>query len=123
MRLAGVSVLTSHTPQSYAEAVGVARANLQAEVQRVTRLMVQAGMDAVVTSPEEIEMVRAEVGTERWIVVPGIRPPGAAAFDQRRTGDPAMAVAAGATHLVVGRPITDARDPRAVYEMLCDAIA
>lgn len=122
MRLAGVSVLTSHTAQSYGEAIGVARTNLPAEVERVTRLIVQAGMDAVVTSPEEIERVRAIAGPERWIVVPGIRPPGADVGDQRRTADPASAVAAGATHLVVGRPITEARDPRAVYEALCEAI-
>jgi len=52
--------------------------------------------------------------------VPGVRPAGSAADDQRRTADPASAVANGATHLVVGRPITRAENPRAVYESIVE---
>ncbi len=127
MRLAGVSVLTSHTAASFAEATGRRGAevgmDLGEEVARLTRLLVDAGVDAIVTSPHEIGPVRALAGPDRWIVVPGIRPAGSAAGDQRRTATPREAVAAGATHLVVGRPVIEAREPRAVYQALCDAIA
>jgi len=127
MRLAGVSVLTSHTPGSFADATGRADlgaegADLGAEVARLTRLLVEAGVDAIVTSPHEIARARALAGPDRWIMVPGIRPAGSAAGDQRRTATPEAAVAAGATHLVVGRPVIEAREPRAAYEALCDAV-
>lgn len=122
MRVAGVSVLTSHTPESFGRAVGKPSAKLEAEVERLARLLVGAGVDAIVTSPHEIATVRAVAGPERWIVVPGIRPAGSDAGDQRRTAEPGAAVAAGATHLVVGRPITEAREPREVYQRICEAI-
>lgn len=126
MRVAGVSVLTSHTGASFAEATGRAAGgagvDLGEEVARLTRLLVDAGVDAIVTSPHEIGRVRALAGPDRWIVVPGIRPAGSPAGDQRRTATPQEAAAAGATHLVVGRPVTEAREPRAVYQALCDAI-
>lgn len=123
MRLAGVSVLTSHTPESYGKAVGAERLDLGAEVARLTRVAVQAGLDAIVTSPLEVAAVRAIAGPGRWIVVPGIRTSGVAAGDQQRTADPAQAAAAGATHLVVGRPILEAVEPAAVYHEICDAVA
>jgi orotidine-5'-phosphate decarboxylase len=83
---------------------------------------VDAGVDAIVTSPQEIATVKGIAGPERWIVVPGIRPAGTDQGDQRRTAEPRAAVAAGATHLVVGRPITGARDPGAVYQDICEAL-
>lgn len=122
MRVAGVSVLTSHTRESFGRAVGKPRAKLEAEVKRLTRLLIGAGVDAIVTSPHEIAAVRAIAGPERWIVVPGIRPAGSDAGDQRRSAEPGDAVVAGATHLVVGRPITEARQPREVYQRICEAI-
>jgi orotidine-5'-phosphate decarboxylase len=123
MRIAAVTVLTSHSAESYGEAVGNAVSNLQGEVSRLARLAIGAGADAIVTSPQEIATVRGIAGPDRWIVVPGIRPAGADQGDQRRTAEPSAAVAAGATHLVVGRPITGARNPRAVYQDICEAIA
>jgi orotidine-5'-phosphate decarboxylase len=127
MRLAGVSVLTSHTAASFAEAtgraeLGAAGMDLGDEVARLTRLLVEAGVDAIVTSPHEIARVRDLAGPDRWIVVPGIRPEGSAAGDQRRTATAQAAAAAGATHLVVGRPVIAARQPRVVYQALCDAV-
>jgi len=122
MRVAGVSVLTSHTPESFGRVVGQPRPDLAAEVERLARLLVDAGVDAVVTSPHEIATVRAVAGADCWIVVPGIRPAGSEPHDQSRTAEPRAAVAAGATHLVVGRPITGARDPREVYQSICEAI-
>jgi len=122
MRLAGVSVLTSHTAESFGRAVGKPRPELAAEVERMARLLVGAGIGAIVTSPHEIGAVRHVAGPEVWIVVPGIRPAGSALGDQRRSAEPKVAVAAGATHLVVGRPITEAREPGEVYQGICEAI-
>jgi orotidine-5'-phosphate decarboxylase len=122
MRLAAVSVLTSHSPESYAEAVGGSGApDLEAEVHRLSRAAAEAGIDAVVVSPSEAAMVKGLLGPGAWIVVPGIRLPGSPRDDQRRTADPGAAAAAGATHLVVGRPILRAENPGAVYEDLCEA--
>lgn len=123
MRVAGVSVLTSHTAESFGRAVGKPRADVAAEVERLARLLVSAGVDAIVTSPREIPAVRSVAGPDRWIVVPGIRPAGSDSADQPRSAEPAAAVAAGATHLVVGRPIIEAREPDAVYQRLCEVIS
>jgi orotidine-5'-phosphate decarboxylase len=122
MRIAAVTVLTSHSGESYGEAMGRPVPSLSGEVSRLTRLAVEAGADALVTSPLEIATVRGIAGPAPWIVVPGIRPAGTDQGDQRRTAEPRAAVAAGATHLVVGRPITGARDPRAVYQHICESI-
>jgi orotidine-5'-phosphate decarboxylase len=122
MRLAAVSVLTSHDEIDYWSAVGrPAGGALLAEVRRLAALAVAAGVHAVVASPHEVGAVREVAGPERWIVTPGIRPAGAALDDQRRAADPATAAAAGATHLVVGRPITRAERPEAVYEAMREA--
>jgi len=76
----------------------------------------------VVSSPREIEAIR-EACPDLRIIAPGIRPAGSDAGDQRRTTTPAAAVAAGADFIVVGRPITDARDPRAAATDLVDSIS
>ena len=95
---------------------------MAAEVGRLAREAMSAGLHGVVASPLEIETVRPIVGPTGWIVVPGLRPAGSDAGDQQRTAQPQVAVRAGATHLVVGRPITEAREPRAAYERLCEAL-
>ncbi|HEY0918669.1 orotidine-5'-phosphate decarboxylase [Devosia sp.] len=107
----GISVLTSMDDSDLAEA-GYARdaagmVALRAEQARV------AGIGGLVCSPLEAEMVRAIVGKQLAIVTPGIRPAGAAHGDQKRVMGPREALAAGASHLVVGRPITAAPDPAA----------
>lgn len=125
LRLAAVSVLTSHGAQGYWDSVGrdPAGEGLEAEVARLATVALECGAQAVVASPREIEVVRQVAGEDVWIVTPGIRPPGYGADDQRRTTDPATAVRAGATHLVVGRPITRAIDPLAVYEGICQVLS
>ena len=67
-------------------------------------------------------LLRAALGPDLWIVVPGVRAPGEASSDQARTVAPLDAVRCGATHLVVGRPITLAKDPAGVYQRLMEAL-
>lgn len=83
-----------------------------------------AGADGVIASPWEAAMIRALPDAEgRLVVTPGVRPAGAAANDQKRTATPAAALAAGADHIVIGRPIWGAADPRAAALAVQAAIA
>src|SRR5213592_2699501 len=76
------------------------------------------GVDGLVSSPEEAAALRKIVGHQMNLVTPGIRPAGAATGDQKRIMTPARAIAAGTDYLVVGRPITEAADPRAAAEAI-----
>lgn len=121
MRLAAVSVLTSHSPAGYGAAVGRGDAvDLGAEVERLVSEAVAAGVGAVVCSADEARRVRGIAPPGTWLVVPGIRMGAVGSDDQARTADPAAAVRAGATHLVVGRPIVRAENPERVYAQLCE---
>jgi orotidine-5'-phosphate decarboxylase len=82
-------------------------------VVRLGRLAVAAGAHGLVASPLEVAALRAALGREVLLVTPGVRPASAAAHDQKRTLTPREAVAAGADHLVVGRPILESPDPAA----------
>jgi orotidine-5'-phosphate decarboxylase len=121
IRIVAVTVLTSHDAASYAAVTGRDNVSIEGEVLRLATLAIAAGVSGVVCSPAEIAAVRAIVGTGR-IVVPGIRRDEDAPGDQRRTATPEAAVAAGATHLVVGRPITAAADPAAAFAEFLAAI-
>ena len=124
VRLAAVTVLTSHSEAEYWDLLGRGPGgSLGAEVARLAQMAAEAGVHAVVASPHEVGAVRGAVGADRWIVTPGIRPAGASLDDQRRAADPAAAVAAGATHLVVGRPITGSEFPRRVYDSIATAVS
>jgi orotidine-5'-phosphate decarboxylase len=92
------------------------------QVARLARLAREAGLDGVVCSPQEIELVRRECGKEFLIVTPGIRGADDAKGDQARTATPEGAVRAGADYLVVGRPITAASDPAAAADRIAAAI-
>ena len=81
------------------------------------------GIDGVVCSPEEAAGLRRIVGHQMSLVTPGIRPGGAPAGDQKRIATPARAIAAGADYLVVGRPVTEASDPKAVADAIVAEIA
>jgi orotidine-5'-phosphate decarboxylase len=104
-----VTVLTS-LDQTDLVAVGVAATPAE-QVMRLARLAIEAGADGLVCSPLEVAMLRQALGPDVKLVVPGIRPEGVASGDQARTMTPAAAIAAGADWIVVGRPITGARDP------------
>ena len=120
--LVGVTVLTSHSAGDFERVVGRGVPDLGFEAERLGRLAVAAGLRGVVASGRELALVRAALGPEPWIVVPGVRAPGDAADDQARTIAAPDAVRGGATHLVVGRPITRAADPRGVYQRLVESL-
>ena len=90
----------------------------EGEVLRLARLAVEAGADGIVCAPTDVAAVRGALGPGPLIVVPGIRPAGADRGDQRRTGTPREAVQAGASILVVGRPLRDAPDPAAAADSI-----
>jgi len=93
------------------------------QVERLARLAKQAGLDGVVCSPREIEVVRRACGPDFLIVAPGVRPAGAELADQRRVMTPADAIRAGADVLVIGRPITAAPDPAKAAEAIAEEVA
>lgn len=111
--LLAVTVLTSMDEATFRDALGTPGRTLAEQVLHLARLAKSAGMSGVVASPHEIEMLRRELGPEFVILTPGIRPAGAAAGDQKRFLTPAAAITLGADYLVVGRPITAAKEPAA----------
>lgn len=122
-RLVGVTVLTSHDDESLGEVLGRESVDSAVEALRLARSAIGAGLDGVVCSPREVAMLRRELGTKPWLVVPGIRQPSDAPGDQARTATPKEAAAAGATHLVVGRPILESKDPLKTFQQMLEAIA
>ncbi len=111
VRVLAVTVLTS-LDQAALSRIGLA-GPAEAAVVRLARLAVEAGAGGLVCSPLEVAAVRAAVGPGPRLVVPGVRPPGAAAGAQARVATPAEAVRAGADVLVLGRPLREAPDPAA----------
>ncbi len=105
-----VTVLTSMDDGDFAE-LGVG-GSLEEQVLRLAKLATGAGLRGLVCSPQEIEILRAELGDDVQLVTPGIRPATMKADDQKRTMTPAEAIQVGANWLVIGRPITGANDPR-----------
>ena len=114
--LIAVTVLTSMNAEDLGE-VGVAASPAE-QVLRLARLTQSCKLDGVVCSAQEAALLRAELGAGFRLVTPGIRPAGSDAGDQRRVMTPAEAIAAGATDLVIGRPITAASDPLAVLRAI-----
>lgn len=114
LTVVAVTVLTSHDAAGYAALSGRPAVLLPDEVARLARMAVAAGAGGVVCSVEELAAVVPIIGGGR-VVVPGIRRSGDAVGDQSRVATPEAALAAGATDLVVGRPITGAEDPAAAY--------
>ena len=123
LEVVAVTVLTSHTPASYGEATGRTSPDLVEDAIRLSRMALGAGLSGVVCSPFEARPLRAIMGGDPLLVVPGIRRPGDAPGDQSRTATPAEAASAGATHLVVGRPVLQAKDPAAAWAELSYGLA
>lgn len=111
-RILAVTVLTSLDRAALHRELGVPMA-VEGHAMRLAALARAAGCDGIVASPREAGRLRAALGRDVLIVTPGIRPAGSAADDQVRVATPAAACRAGADYLVVGRPITGARDPAA----------
>lgn len=107
--LIAVTVLTSHD-ETTLKSIGLEGSPMDAVV-RLSRLAKDAGADGVVASALEASAIREACGGDFLIVTPGIRPSGGATHDQARISTPAGAIKAGATHLVVGRPIREAERP------------
>jgi len=121
LKILAVTVLTSYDEKDLAEA-GYAGSVADLVKRRAAQAR-DIGIDGIVCSPEEAASVRAVVGGGMSLVTPGIRPAGAASGDQKRVMTPAKAIAAGADYLVVGRPITEASDPKAAAEAVIAEIA
>ena len=111
-----VTVLTS-LDDSDLTSVGQRPPALEQAV-RLAVLAKESGLGGVVCSPHEVAAIRARCGADFKLAVPGIRPASAALGDQKRVMTPAQAVAAGADHLVIGRPITQAKDPVAAAQAI-----
>ena len=116
LKLLGVTVLTSYDDAALAE-IGYQRSAKDLVLRRVDQA-VEAGMDGIVASAHEAEEIRARVPDDFLIVTPGIRPAGASSDDQKRVATPESALKAGATHLVIGRAITGAGDPKTAAEAI-----
>jgi orotidine-5'-phosphate decarboxylase len=114
--LIAVTVLTSMSAEDLNE-VGISTPPAD-QVLRLARLTQQCKLDGVVCSAQEAAMLRADLGADFRLVTPGIRPAGAELGDQRRVMTPAEALRAGATDLVIGRPITAAPDPLAALKQI-----
>lgn len=110
--LIGVTILTSHGDADIRR-IGLDGTAAE-EVARLAALAQESGLDGVVCSPREAAALRVSRGQQFVLVTPGVRPSGAGNDDQSRTATPAEALAAGASYLVVGRPVTRAGDPLAV---------
>lgn len=108
----GVTVLTSIDQAVLNDEIRV-QGTIADEVVHLAKLAQEAGLDGVVASPHEIELIRAACGPGFLIVTPGVRPDGADIGDQKRVMTPTDAVAKGADYLVIGRPIIKADDPKA----------
>ena len=116
----GVTLLTSLDAADVAM-VGF-HDNLQDQVLRLADLAQSAGLDGVVCSPFEIAPIRKACGGDFTLVVPGIRPEGSAAGDQKRILTPKEALARGADYLVIGRPITGAENPAAAAQTIAEGL-
>ncbi len=108
-QILAVSVLTSMDDQDLNE-IGV-HGQVVDQVVWLASLALEAGCSGVVSSAQEVKTLREKLGTDFLAITPGVRPAGTAHGDQARVTTPAEAIAAGATHIVVGRPITAAANP------------
>ncbi len=120
LRVLGVTVLTSMAENDL-EMVGI-QGDVLDEVLRLATLALYSGCHGIVSSAREASELRQSLGKKFALVTPGVRPAGTDHADQARVVTPAQAIAAGASHIVVGRPITEAADPAAEAQAILDQI-
>lgn len=118
--LIAVTVLTS-MDEIQLKQLGIDKSP-QEQVLYLAKLAQQAGLDGVVCSAQEAQLLKSQLGSEFTLVTPGIRPAGSDAGDQKRIMTPERAVASGSDYLVVGRPITEAADPVAVLTEINESL-
>lgn len=111
-----ITVLTSMSEKDL-RSTGVTR-KVKDQVISLANQAKEAGLSGVVTSPQEAAMLREVLGPNAYIVTPGVRPAGAALGDQTRVATPKTAFDNGASHIVIGRPITEQADPAAAFEAI-----
>lgn len=117
----GVTVLTSSDSNVLSE-TGIG-SGVEEQVERLAALTAESDLDGVVASAKEIDVIRSSVMKERFLIVtPGIRPENGTNDDQKRVMTPGKAISSGADHIVVGRPITEASDPRYAAEQILNEI-
>jgi orotidine-5'-phosphate decarboxylase len=121
LKILGVTVLTSLTDQDL-DQVGYST-RLEALVERRVRQVLEAGADGVIVSPREAALARRIGGPDMLVVTPGVRPAWAGLDDQARADTPAFTLGQGASHIVCGRPITAADDPRAAALLIAEEMA
>lgn len=121
LKILGVTVLTAYDDSMLAE-MGYGMNTRDLVLRRVEQAL-ECGIDGIVSSPLEVEEIRSRFGDDFLIVTPGVRPAGAALGDQKRVATPASALSAGATHLVIGRPITGADSPGDAAQAIVDEMA
>lgn len=119
--LVGVTVLTSLKAEQL-RTIGI-KADTEEQVLRLAGLAQEGGLDGVVCSPHEIELVKREYGLEFLVVAPGIRPAWAAAQDQKRILTPAQAVSKGADYIVIGRPVIKDPNPRNAFQKILEELS
>ena len=119
-KILGVTILTS-LDKAQLEEIGLS-ASVNEEVLCLAQMARSAGLEGIVASPQEIGILRQNLGQDFMIVTPGIRPGAPMGDDQRRTMQAKEAVLAGADYLVVGRPITQAPDPFQAAQKIIDEI-
>ncbi len=119
--LIAVTVLTSMEQQDL-QGIGLACEPVD-QVLRLARLTKECGLDGVVCSAQETELLRKEIGSDFQLVTPGIRPANTEQGDQRRVATPASAMASGSSYLVIGRPITQHADPLAALTAINQELA
>lgn len=123
LKILGVTILTSLDRGDLDDGMIIPGAVSDLVVERAARALA-AGADGIIASPQEAAAIRAlPEAQDRLIVTPGVRPAGAALGDQKRVATPASAIADGADHIVVGRPVWTAADPRAAAQAILAELA
>lgn len=112
----GITVLTS-MDEAALNQIGIDRAPAD-QVKLLAGVAQEAGISGVVASPQEAAMLREALGPRAYVVTPGVRPAGADKGDQSRVATPAQAFKNGASHIVIGRPVTKADDPAAAFDAI-----